>query len=65
MFHPERVATESLWGKLSGIRANQTNGANPTCLRKSNVNRIPVEAIPWFRGWLEKILLTDVTYLVS
>lgn len=25
MFHPERVATESFWGRLSGFRANQVH----------------------------------------
>ncbi|CDM32910.1 unnamed protein product [Penicillium roqueforti FM164] len=47
MFHPDRVATESFWGSLSGIRANQIKGPSPTCLRKSNVNTIAVEAISW------------------
>jgi hypothetical protein len=45
MFHPERVAAESLWGRLSGIRANHGNGPDPTCLRKSKINSIAVEEI--------------------
>ncbi|CAP86374.1 hypothetical protein PCH_Pc20g10450 [Penicillium rubens Wisconsin 54-1255] len=46
MFHPERVAAESLWGRLSGIRAIHSNGPDPTCLRKSKINRIAVALKP-------------------